>query len=226
MGPAVEKCAAALMLSWGNRCGHSPDAPRLRLTFEPRRRRPRMVRKLLARSERFYWRRPLLLVGIASRSELAQAIVLVIKALLLEWCQVTSRVGWRRPDGTVAGISVEVLARWTGLSVGRVARAVGALKRAGLLKGSQPRERKDERWIGYPSVRWISHRLFYLLGVSENELRQAAQSAAHQRTKHAAPTEPEDRPGEPTPVGELAVVAAARLERLARHFGKGRPPDG
>src|SRR5438093_5379362 len=114
-----------LMLSWGNRCGHSPSAPRLRLTFEPRRRRPPMVRKLMARAERLYYQRARILVrhGVTERSELAEAIVLLVKALLVEWDQVTSRIGWRRPDGRIAGIAIDGLARWTGLSVGRVARA-------------------------------------------------------------------------------------------------------
>jgi hypothetical protein len=205
----------------------------LRLAFEPRRRRPPFVRKLQARVERLWYRRSALLErhGIAARSESAEAIALVVKALLLEWDQITSRVGWRRGEGYLKGVPIKKLARWTGLNVGRVVRAVCALMHAGLLQGKQPREQlEDGRWVGLPKVRRISWRLFYLVGVQENELRQAAAAAAERRARPPAPASsgPANRLGDPEPAGqvlaELEIGRAARLERIAAAERERGPP--
>lgn len=220
-----------MIYPFGNRCGHRRDDPRLRLVFEPKKKRPPKVREMQSRSERLSYRRRSLLrrFGICARSELAEAIVLVVKALLLEWDQVTSRVGWARGDGRLVGVPLEVLARWTGLNFGRVVRAVGVLRHAGLLQGGQPVEHKNGRWIGYAAVRRISWRLFYLLGYTENDMRQIAENAQKRRQQAAAPAPPPDKgppESEPTAAGDvLARLEGYRARQLAR-LAPGEPPDG
>jgi hypothetical protein len=229
---------------FGNRCGHRRESPRLRLAREPKRRRPPLVRKLMSCAERLYWRTRILgMAGVAARSELREAIVLVIKALLLNWDQVTSRVLWG-PDGGGQrfGVPLEVIASWTGLNIGRVVRAVAALRHAGLLQGGQPCElRPDGRWIGYAAVRRISWRLFYLMGIDRNELEQAAAAAQQRRAAAAtpAPARRERREGDPTSPEEILAglanerarqahrrerLEAERLERL-RQLGTKPPPE-
>jgi hypothetical protein len=225
-----------MIWDYGNRCGHKRAEPRLRLTFEPKVRRPPFVRKVLSRCERFYFRRSALLRrhGICARSEAAEAIMLVVKALLLEWDQVTSRVGWRRSgdgyDGYLAGVPVKVIARWSGLNVSRVARALSVLMQAGLLQGSQPCEQlADGRWIGYPKVRRISWRLFYLLGFDENELRQVADAAQARRRAASspapAPERQHHREGEPTAAGDVLGHLQRKMHEQLERLGGRKPPD-
>jgi len=216
----------------GNRCGHKRDAPRLKLAFQPRRRRPPFVRKLMSFAEKLWFRRGALLarLGVCARSERAEAIVLVVKALLLQWDIITSRVGMARGDGYLVGISVQVIAKWANINVGRAQLAICALMRAGFLQGSQHVEEVEPgRWVAMPKVRRIHWSLFFVLGIDRNELEQAVESAKQQRAAKSTPapasSPPAHREGEPTGAGELlAHLAAHNAAREARML-RGPPDD-
>jgi len=88
-------------------------------------------------------------------------------AALLKYTDVTSlRVGIPTADG-FKSLTVEFIAKQTGMTLKRCERAVVDLKKAGLLTVSQPRQLlPDGRWVGLAAVKAVSAQLFAVFGLS------------------------------------------------------------
>jgi hypothetical protein len=172
------------------------------------------------------------------RTEVLEAIVLVVRALL-RWTDLCSlRVGkpWeKRGRRYVHGLPLRTIAKWTGLEVRRVQRALYELRYAGYVAGPglagpniirQPVDAIENELgevIGYrgcPAVRRVTLLFFERLGLA-GWLRQ---SQADRVAQLASPAR----------AGELVDLAAARenarsVKRLtlalAAKAARERPPD-
>jgi len=121
------------------------------------------------------------------RSERLEAIVLVLQVLVFRTDLVTNRVG--TPPGTrdewFRGITADYIARWTGLRLGRVTRALDDLRGQGHLKSVQPCELDEAtgEYTGLAAVRNITMKLWTRLQL-KNEF-DTARNDACRRTMRA-----------------------------------------
>lgn len=133
----------------GNRCGFDIERPRLAITPH----RHGFIALAQLRAVTFYADRD------DVRGERAEAVVLVVQALLARCSIVNLRVV---DHETGKGISRRKLARVAGVSVSRVKGALHYLNAAGYLGGFQAR---DDDGNGLPTVRWFTKAFFVALGL-------------------------------------------------------------
>lgn len=179
----------------GNRCGHDPRRPRLKLQRADDETRgkpfPWLIAQLLARAEWLYWDRDLFPeLGARKRSERIEAMVLVLKALGRNMDILTMRCGKADETGAFHGIPMPVIAGWAQISVQRAYRACWDIRDAGWAGGSQPIEKRHAGKCtgrcprgshrGQPSIRTIKPELFERLklrGALKRERGARAQAA-------------------------------------------------
>jgi hypothetical protein len=127
------------------------------------------IGKAMSAAERLFHQRhsfPELAAGRRfSRSERREAIVRVVKCLLYFMDLVTLRVALSRADERCVGLTETSIARWTGLSLWRVERALADLRAAGFLRSVQARVVKDGRYFGLAAIRTFSASFFARLGL-------------------------------------------------------------
>jgi hypothetical protein len=184
----------------GNRCGFDLQRPRLSITVTPHRHT--FIARAQERAVTFYADRD------DVRGERAEAVVLVVQAMLARCSIVNLRVV---DHETGKGISRRKLARAAGLSISRVKGALHYLDAAGYLGGFQPRDHNGD---GLPTVRWFTKAFFVALGLlREANGNRAARGVAPIRAE--AFTE--------SIVGR-ALVRRRRIELAARTRATWRPP--
>ncbi len=161
---------------FGNSCGHIPTEPKLTPPNPAKTGKGGLPRTLTLCIERLtqYYDYPALLPSLnyangssrQQRSERREGAVLV-QSVMLQYCDLASLcVGVPTETGFV-NLSVDFIARKTGISIRRVWRALRDLRTAGMVRTSQPREKtSDGSWIGLVSVKAISKNLFGALGLS------------------------------------------------------------
>jgi len=133
----------------GNRCGHDPRRPRLKLRRADDETRgkpfPWLIARALERLEWLYWDRDLFPeLGRRKRSERIEAMVLIGKALVRNMDILTMRCGRLRDDGSYAGISMETIAGWAQIETQRAYRACWDLRDAGWISIAQPIEKTHQ----------------------------------------------------------------------------------
>lgn len=175
------------MIGSGNRCGHDPAAPRLDPVKLPSERLPPILFDLISAVANLFFLRhtgQYADMGKARRSEICEAMVLVARALFARMDIVTKRVGTPRADGTVVGVTAELLAEITGLHISRVNRALAEFAAAGWMTSCQPCELKaDGTYRGYPAIRTFTPRMFEVLRCNIKLALAAAK--AHKERKAA-----------------------------------------
>lgn len=214
----------------GNRCGHNPANPRLEPVTAPSPRLPLVLTDILCDLDRYYvrdiWCRVFSDLGEdGRRSEFREATILVLRVLAAHMDIVTKRViAWApNPDGSVYGITAEVIAAETGMNVCRVERVLDQLRWAGYLTSVQPCELKsDGTYRGYPAIRTLTGRLFRRLRCNI-KLDQAARAAAKRRKEAAAAAAAAELPPAP---GRAKAVADRLARQSSRRAAKAVGPIG
>lgn len=167
-----------------------------------------------------YWQRwKFAELGEGKRSERLEAIVLVMSVLILRTDLVSSRVGTppTAQDEWFRGVTADYIARWTGLRLGRVTRALDDVRWAGYITSLQPCELNQEtgEYTGLAAVRNITMKFWTRLRL-KNKF-DSARNDACQRTRKAR-AEVRERNAK---VRRARQRVAAKVARLA----DGAAPD-
>ncbi len=179
----------------GNYCGHSPDTPRFTLAKPApigKGGLPRTITLLMERITQYYDSPTLKLPSLnlangserQQRSERREACICMLAALLKHTDLTSLRVGIPSAEGFI-GLTMDVLAAQTGITLRRCERAVKDLKAAGILTVSQPRQLKEDgTWKGLAAVRAISKHLFGAFGLKQ--MLEIERKKASKRLKQQA----------------------------------------
>jgi hypothetical protein len=178
----------------GNKCGHSPDAPRFFSPPEKHAKRPEILRRAQVAIQD-YFRRPeiLPLLNAANqserqqRSERREACIGILACILHYTDLVTLRVAIPQPDGSTAGLTMPYLATLSGLGERRAERAIRDLKKAGIITVHPICEKlKDGTYKGLAAIRTVSKHLFTVLGFHDwlkHEQRKATERRIQKEEK-------------------------------------------
>ena len=179
----------------GNFCGHAPLSPRFTLARPAKTGTggiPRVLTLCAERLQDYYYspRKVIPSLDLANgsqrqqRSERREACLLSLTALL-KYTDLTSlRVGIPTQGGFLS-LTVDYIAKQTGMTLKRVERALADLKTSGLVTLSQPRKRlPDGAWKGLAAVKAISRHLFTIFGL-DRRLKQE-RTKASKRLKQKA----------------------------------------
>lgn len=198
--------------SSGNGCGHDRENPRLDPLELSSERLPVVLFDIQAATENVFYQRhheAFADIGEARRSEICEAMVLVLKAEVARMDIVTKRIGRPRNDGSVVGIPADRLAEITGLNISRLNRALRELHDAGWMTSCQPCELKsDGTYRGYPAIRTLTPRLFRVLRVNL-KLDAAAKKESIARKERAQARQ-----------AAAGAAASARLARQVHRMNK------
>lgn len=159
----------------GNFCGHNPLAPKLTLPVSSTlKQRPRVLQKLQQEMQQYFSnpaRLPSLNAANRSsrqqRSERREACLLALAAIL-EFTDLSSlRCGIPSAQGFVS-LTIDYLAKLTGMGLRRMERAVADLKTANAVTFSQPRQmREDGSFKGLAAIKAVNKQLFTAFGLAE-----------------------------------------------------------
>ena len=211
----------------GNFCGHDPLSSRFTLARPAKTGTGGIPRILTLCSERLkgYYYNPRKLIpslDLANgsqrqqRSERREACLLSLMALLKYTDLASLRVGIPTQDGFLS-LTVDYLAKQTGMTLKRVERAMADLKTTGLVTLAQPRKRlPDGSWKGLAAVKAISRHLFALFGLGgmlQRERDKASKRLA-KKFKHR----------ETAGQARLALTLKALTGKLSKN-PKREPPD-
>jgi hypothetical protein len=159
----------------GNRCGHDPEAPRWFAPPEEHKPRPGILRKLGEKIRAYYGEPAKTLPslnrangkGSQQRSERREGCLGVLGCLLHYLDLLTLRVGIPKEDGSFGGISMERIAKLSGMGLRRVERATHDLAVAGIVTVHPiVKEERPGEFTGLPAIRTISTSLFAAFGLS------------------------------------------------------------
>ena len=221
----------------GNFCGHAPLSPRFTLARPAKTGKggiPRVLTLCAERLKDYYYgpRKVIPSLDLANgserqqRSERREACVLLLTALL-KYTDLTSlRVGIPTQDGFLS-LTVDFIAKQTGMTLKRVERALADLKTSGLVTLSQPRKRlPDGAWKGLAAVKAISRHLFAIFGLGRRlkQERTKASKRLKQKTQQwALAADKATRAGQ----ARLALALKALPSLSGRPGGKPKhkPPD-
>jgi len=214
----------------GNFCGHAPLSPRFTLARPAKTGKggiPHVLTLCAERLRAYYYspRKVIPSLDLANgserqqRSERREACVLLLTALL-KYTDLTSlQVGIPTQDGFLS-LTVDYIAKQTGMTLKRVERALADLKTSGLVTIAQPRKRlPDGSWKGRAAVKAISRHLFTVFGLDRRLKKERAKARKR----------PARKAGKQAPNGQanLARLALA-LKALPGKLGgkpKRKPPD-
>ena len=172
----------------GNFCGHDPLSPRFTLARPAKTGKGGIPRILTLCSERLkgYYYNPRKLIpslDLANgsqrqqRSERRESCLLSLMALLKYTDLASLRVGIPTQDGFLS-LTVDYIAKQTGMTLKRVERALADLKTSGLVTIAQPRKRlPDGYWKSLAAVKAISRNLFAIFGL-DRRLKQERTKAS------------------------------------------------
>lgn len=223
----------------GNYCGHDPESPTFSTPYPLRTGAggiPRVLSLCAERLTRYYTSPRLTLPSLdrangstrQQRSERREACYLFL-ATLLKFTELASlRVGIPTPDGFV-NLTVDLIARHSGLGLRRAERVMRDLKAAGLLTVAQQRvQLSDDRWIGLAAVKAISRDLFGALGLSRMlaaERKKASKRLLRKmNTWSSRPRSEKDRSKHRLWLRSLGLVNE-RPKRKQRNYSSDPPED-
>jgi hypothetical protein len=181
-----------MMMILGNRCGHDPRAPQLRPVVCPKEGKGGLPPLLRLAAEKLveYYNGPDLFPTLNAanrssrlqRSERRESCMQLLTALIHRMDIRTLRVGVPRGDYSFYDYTVEQLAEFTGLGLKRAKRALGDLKRAGLVTVQQVRKKaEDGSFKSRAAVKTICRSLFAALGLGAMFNREHEKRAKRQR---------------------------------------------
>jgi hypothetical protein len=172
----------------GNKCGHSPNAPRFFSAPEKHAKRPEILRRAQIALREYYAKPSATLPGLnrislpereyrgqrrreyrpsgrRQRSERREACIDILACILHYTDLVTLRVAIPQADGSTAGLTMPYLATLSGLGERRAERAIRDLKAAGIITVHPICEKlKDSTYKGLAAIRTVSKHLFTVLG--------------------------------------------------------------
>lgn len=199
--------------SIGNRCGHSPSAPRLsplKPIAKGKGALPRILSLAAERAKAWYFhpKRCKLLQAHPhrqTRSERREACQIVIETLLAHLDLASLCLGTPTLEAGFIDIDMRTIVRESGIGQRRCERAIGLLKAAGFMEVSQPRAINDQgEYVGLRAVRVITSLFFEFLNLGPMLQRERAKARERlQRKAHKAQRKVTDF-----------------LRRLTRAFGK------
>ena len=163
----------------GNRCGHSPDAPRFFSPPESHKRRPAVLDRAIDQWEVVYRKAKKFFKKLATshidgrqvRSERREAIA-AVSQVLLHYLELSKlRVGFYVGLNKFIHLDIEYIAKKANLSFSRAKRAITALAEAGYIKITrQYKKKEDGTFNGEPSIREIAVQFFVDLGMDVQKL--------------------------------------------------------
>ena len=163
----------------GNRCGHSPDAPRFFSPPDHHKRRPPVIDRAIDQWEVVYCKAKKFFRKLATshadgrqvRSERREAIAAVSQVLLHYLELSTLKVGFYVGLNKFIHLDIEYIAKKANLSFSRAKRAITALAEAGYIKITrQYKKKEDGTFDGEPSIREIAVQFFIDLGMDVQKL--------------------------------------------------------
>lgn len=193
---AVASAVVITVTTGGNKCGHDPEAPRFFAPPPQHNARPKILQRIQT-AIRDYYARPSATLPVLNavneserqqRSERREACCSILQALIHYTDLVTLRVGFPQADGTMAGLTMETLAKLSGLAhldtatgevvcMRRAERAIADLKAAGIITVKRQYEEPEKGvYKGLAAIRTVSKHLFTALGLGrwlEHERRRA-----------------------------------------------------
>ena len=203
--------------SIGNRCGHSPSAPRLsplKPITKGKGALPRILSLAAERAKAWYFhpKKCKLLQAEThrqTRSERREACQIVIETLLAHLDLASLCLGTPTLEAGCIDIDMRTIVRESGIGQRRCERAIGLLKAAGFMEVSQPRAINDQgEYVGLRAVRVITSLFFEFLNLGSMLQRERAKARERlQRKAHKAQRKVTDF-----------------LRRLTRAFGKPATP--
>lgn len=174
----------------GNNCGHCPETPRHFVPPENHANRPQILRQIIIAIRKYYQdpgTLPLLNAANVSdrqqRSERRESCMAILGCILHYTDLVTLRVGIPQADGSMAGLTMDYLAKQSGLGERRAERAIHDLKAAGIITVHPICTKiSDAIYQGMAAIRTVSKHLFTALGLYD-WLRHEQQKAIERRQK-------------------------------------------
>ena len=166
-------------MSFGNKCDHDKEAPRLFERSKELKRPPLAIEIAMRNADEFYFQRGAFLQNIAyarmsmrqQRSESREAVASLVK-VLVSHCDMEDMQVVRYRQGNKSLVTVLELARIAGLGYKRCQRAMKVLKEAGYLKLKIRYERVASGEIKpLIAIKKILPRMFLDLGVTGELLR-------------------------------------------------------
>jgi hypothetical protein len=163
----------------GNRCGHTPDAPRFFCPPESHKRRPPVLDRAIDQWKVVYRKAKKFFRKLATthtdgrqvRSERREAIAAVSQVLLHYLELSTLKVGFYVGLNKFIHLDIEYIANKANLSFSRAKRAINALAGAGYIKITrQYKKKEDGTFDGEPSIREIAVQFFIDLGMDVQKL--------------------------------------------------------
>ncbi len=158
--------------SSGNRCGHDPKNPRLKLPDSNIEDRLPLLLTLVTQRLRDYFNFPGLLPALnfsngstsQQRSERRESCILILSAMLTRMDLTSLRVGYPSIDG-FSNFTAEYLSKQAGLSNSQTKGALRDLKAAGILTITRRSEKQEDgSYKGLAAVKCISRHFFTALG--------------------------------------------------------------
>lgn len=158
--------------SSGNRCGHDPQNPRLKLPDTNIEDRLPLLLTLVTRRLRDYFNFPGLLPALnfsngstaQQRSERRESCILVLSAMLTRMDLTSLRVGYPSAEG-FSNFTAKYITKQAGLSNSQTKGALRDLKAAGILTITRRCEKQDDgSYKGLAAVKCISRHFFAALG--------------------------------------------------------------
>jgi|SRR5690554_2953718 len=218
----------------GNFCGHDPAKPRFTLAHPVKVGKtgiPRVLSLCMERITQYYEKPQRLLPSLnlangsnrQQRTERRESCICLMAAIL-KYTDLTSlRVGIPTANG-FKSLTIEFLARQTGLTLKRIERAIKDLKAAGLLTVSQPRQLLENgKWVGLAAVKAVNHQLFHVFGLGSMLKAERDKAVKRLRRKaklwQRAEEEKARQPGTRTGRARLSMF----LNAIGKSQGKGKP---
>jgi len=194
-------------LGSGNRCGHSPDAPRWFAPPAEHELRPPILRKWTERV-RQYFSKPDKIPSLNAahharqlqenpdhkgrqmRSERREACCSLLGAIA-HYCDLpTLCLSVPQDDGSMRPVTLQTLADRAGLGLRRAERACRDIVDAGLLSVHERAElQADGTFIGHAAIRVVPTTFFGLFGLEE-QLKHERKRASQKRTKASKERQP------------------------------------
>jgi hypothetical protein len=209
----------------GNFCGHKPNSPRLSLVKPSTlKTRPKILSRL-QEEIRQYFRSPARLPSLNSangskrqqRSERREACILALCAVL-EFTDLTSlRCGVPTAGGFLS-LTLDYLAKFTGMGERRMERAIADLKKSNILSVAQPRQLMDDgSYRGLAAVKAVNSLLFGAFGLVrwlKHERDRASERLAKKAKKQGGTLSEWSRSA--LSIGRVLVIkSAGGLPRIA-----------
>ena len=176
------------LVSTGNWCGHTPDAPRFFKAPSEHKARPLILTWAAEACQKFYASPASRFKSVKDsrrskrqqRSESREAMASIAQVILHYTELASLRVGFPNASGEFISLTVEFLAKKAGIGFKRAQRALEVMKRAGYIKIIERFDIKNEQFIGLAAVKSLTITFMKACGINLQVL-SAQRSLARKR---------------------------------------------